>query len=1218
MIMKSFRNFIISITGSIIILFALFAASSFVNAQLIEPHPACPGGACWPTTQINQHACNDCTRVYVCQGATSQTCRDDDDCGVYGGGSCIRVCGGTFPRPYCSVWNSYVVCNQGGSTCRYEGRRMTCQVNVVNETCNEDWEDYTQGCCGPGSGTPTPTGGPTPTSPPGGCNNHGFFGASVNPDPASANGAITVSCDYGAVIDCIQPTGAYSGCAWTGWNGTSAQFNCTAPGTSGSYNHICSLVTGTADDCCARQDSIPYSVAGGVPSCTSFQDIKVGTCDLNEWNGSPRDAQCYSGNNTVALFLNNTSATQMRFLNTASATVCSTLTGGEAGWSGWVGYTSPYNWTLSGGDGDRKVCVQFRNASGDSAFCGALTTVDTASPTCSVSGPTSVCVGGSGTYAVDGADTNLRIAEVWRSPTSLQTWTNIFSSPGGCTGNGCDGSGATTFNTAGSYYLTCNAYDPLQGAVNGHACSGNPWCEWSPNPPNTQTCGPSWSDCTANDLLTVDVIDGSTFPAPGNLTPSGLICDAVNVAVDWNDVTGASSYRLNVDRGYSSWNNCSALNPGDNCYYPAASNQTVPVQSCYNYGVRVRAESACGNGPFSSWQTFNTSNSPVNPPTGLNPSGLICDAGGSVTLSWNAGANCNELYALRVDNTTANGWNGQCNNPLPPNPDDTCINNVGGTSFNLPVTAGNSYNWWVHYRNACAWSPLAGTTMTVMDTPSVAPTNLVTTMLNPPDNCDYGPSPNNVTFTWNNVPGSVAGVTSYQVQVDQWPIDATFSCAGPFDPGDHCLTKLADAGLTSSIQDTLDVDLDYTWRVAVTNACGTGPASAGVSFFYDQCSIDGQVRQDDYGDATLIGGRCSEAPSPPYPGVQPGPNSIVNLNPGGYFDDTIDPGNGQYSIDAPAGGPYTLSLSVDPDPALGWACTCPFDGSNPPSFCGSYSVTNPEADVNFFVSDIQASWWQVVDGDVHADANVGVTIPGTCMPLTCTPWLMLSTTGSDGVLTHGAGGDIGVVSSSDWEATSLYAGDQFLFNFWRDEAESLTPLPDLVDQPPVPASPNNVWEIQVPAGNITLSGSWANIDEVKTIFVNFTDGDPSDNILYLNPSGGEITMVGNGLLVLLTNGSMRVEEPVTLLEGVYMTDQVFRTCGDIDDCGFDVTVDPPVTTQLRVNGTVVAWGNVDLQRDLWVRNNDTPGEVFTYVPEFITRLPAFFRRSLYTWREVAP
>jgi len=81
-------------------------------------------------------------------------------------------------------------------------------------------------------------------------------------------------------------------------------------------------------------------------------------------------------------------------------------------------------------------------------------------------------------------------------------------------------------------------------------------------------------------------------------------------------------------------------------------------------------------------------------PTGLSASCPV--PGNSGTVSWNAVPGATS-YALRVDNTTKNGWNGLCDGAQ--NQFDVC-GNMNGTSLTGATVPNDSYNWWVHACNA--------------------------------------------------------------------------------------------------------------------------------------------------------------------------------------------------------------------------------------------------------------------------------------------------------------------------------------------------------------------------------------------------------------------------------------------------------------------------------------------------------------------------------------
>jgi len=112
-------------------------------------------------------------------------------------------------------------------------------------------------------------------------------------------------------------------------------------------------------------------------------------------------------------------------------------------------------------------------------------------------------------------------------------------------------------------------------------------------------------------------------------------------------------------------------------------------------------------------------------PSGQSPVGTTACGLTSVTLSWNPVAGA-EYYPLRVDDLS-NPWTGTC---ATVNPGDVCDSyGVTGTSYNLSVVPGRSYQWWVHAGNSCGWSGYTQVTfdVPVCPTPTVTPTTVPAT-----------------------------------------------------------------------------------------------------------------------------------------------------------------------------------------------------------------------------------------------------------------------------------------------------------------------------------------------------------------------------------------------------------------------------------------------------------------------------------------------------------
>ena len=70
-----------------------------------------------------------------------------------------------------------------------------------------------------------------------------------------------------------------------------------------------------------------------------------------------------------------------------------------------------------------------------------------------------------------------------------------------------------------------------------------------------------------------------------------------------------------------------------------------------------------------------------------------------------------------------------------------------------------------------------------------------------------------------------------------------------------------------------------------------------------------------------------------------------------------------------------------------------------------------------------------------------------------------------------------------------------------------------------------------------------------------------------------------------------------------------------------VTVDPSVTsgaTQLDVQGSIVAWGNISLGRDLGADNITNPAEKFTHRMDLLQNMPESMKTFQMEWSEVVP
>jgi hypothetical protein len=106
-----------------------------------------------------------------------------------------------------------------------------------------------------------------------------------------------------------------------------------------------------------------------------------------------------------------------------------------------------------------------------------------------------------------------------------------------------------------------------------------------------------------------------------------------------------------------------------------------------------------------------------------------------------------------------------------------------------------------------------------------------------------------------------------------------------------------------------------------------------------------------------------------------------------------------------------------------------------------------------------------------------------------------------------------------------------------------------------------------------------------------------------------ITVANGGFLAFMVSGNIIVDPSVTDIEGIYLSNGNFTT-QSIYSLG--VTND----AQLTVQGSVVAWGNMDLRRNLGGAGNINPGELFSYRPDLLSNMPAKLKTFAMQWQEV--
>jgi putative hemolysin len=279
----------------------------------------------------------------------------------------------------------------------------------------------------------------------------------------------------------------------------------------------------------------------------------------------------------------------------------------------------------------------------------------------------------------------------------------------------------------------------------------------------------------------------STAPAPALLSPSNgsSTCDDTPY-FDWSSVSGATSYRIQVDNN-SSFSSPEIDTTTPNSYYTPAT-----ALSPDTYYWRVLAIDVCGEGSWSApWSFTILSTAPA--PALLSPSNGSSTCDDTPTFDWSSVSGATS-YRIQVDNSSTFS-----------SPE---IDTTTSSSDYTPTTALalDTYYWRVLAINVCgegSWS--APWSFTILSTPS-APS--LSSPSNGSSTCDTTP-----TFTW----GSVTGATSYRIQVDNSSgfgspeIDTTTSNSY-YTPG----TALSPG--------------TYYWRVRASNMCGNSSWSSVWSF----------------------------------------------------------------------------------------------------------------------------------------------------------------------------------------------------------------------------------------------------------------------------------------------------------------------------------------------------------------------------------------------------
>lgn len=377
-------------------------------------------------------------------------------------------------------------------------------------------------------------------------------------------------------------------------------------------------------------------------------------------------------------------------------------------------------------------------------------------------------------------------------------------------------------------------------------------------------------------------------------------------------------------------------------------------------------------------------------------------------------------------------------------------------------------------------------------------------------------------------------------------------------------TTVADGSSLSYSFTGLNPGTTYYWRVEAHNG-DLGTYSVTRSFnMLTSNTVSGTV----YNDVNNI---CST--SVPMTGV------TVSI---GGVPVTVD-GAGRFSRTSMINGSYTVAVNVPATHSCSTGVGC--------NVC-SKSVTLPSGlatNMNFYLSSLRTSWWQVEGAGIYSAGEVRSTLPNLSSRL-----IVEGTSGTVGALLSGSGTNsfgAGSVSDPGWVAKTKYTGKKMGYDYFGAHMGLVKGETEMwsggLEQDNCDPTDDFCY------GPAATTGSWHVTSGQKyTVFV---DGDLR--------VGNDVVVDQGGFLAFIVNGDVVVDPAVTQMQGLYVMDGDFMTeAGNLP---------------LEVEGSVIAWGTFSsMMRDLGNSNSLTPAEKFSYRQDLLTNMPEEMKSFAMQWQEV--
>lgn len=434
--------------------------------------------------------------------------------------------------------------------------------------------------------------------------------------------------------------------------------------------------------------------------------------------------------------------------------------------------------------------------------------------------------------------------------------------------------------------------------------------------------------------------------------------------------------------------------------------------------------------------------------------------------------------------------------------------------------------------------------------------------------------------TTANVSWTVGAGGTYQlIRVDEDQSEVLAGCPTPND----CEVKAQVSAATNSyIVTGLQPSRTYWFRVVTYESATCSPSQITSYTTPANNSVSGRV----YMDANNV---CST--STPWNSATYG--SLTASLRGTAYSGTVGT-DGRFSILAGTAPSFQyMDLSGIP---TGYICSTAAGCNSCPTLS---SITSPSSTNYFYLTPRREAWWQAVGASVYAEGDVRSELPTASLKL-----IETGAGGAVGALMRSTGTvdtGVGTVSTPGYSATTEYQGKLMNYDYFAAHM-GVTPntINDwAVDTMSKPANdPDKVFYYINPSGSeASVSTPWTvSAGESYVIFVN---GDLR--------IASNIAVANGGFLAFIVNGSVRVSPAVTDVAGIYVIDSTLST---ESNGGTDVAA--------NFQGSVVAWGGVNLGRDLVAGNLNQAGEKFTYRADLLNNMPDSMKVFALKWEEVVP